>query len=184
MSWFEEQLETRKRLDDEQVSEAYGQIARAVAGAKRAPRMTLDDVAATDSAVAVVLRYFGEKPATVPVSLTDPSDRMDYAIRSCGMMKRRVMLQGRWWTDASGAYLGQLSTGEPIAIIPQGLRSYCYVVPGTNKKVLLTARTAADVIPEAFCFYRPLPEDSLSSSDIPINLIRSRDDRLVSGNGL
>ena len=166
MSWFEEQLETRKRLDDEQVSEAYGQIARAVAGAKRAPRMTLDDVAATDSAVAVVLRYFGEKPATVPVSLTDPSDRMDYAIRSCGMMKRRVMLQGRWWTDASGAYLGQLSTGEPIAIIPQGLRSYCYVVPGTNKKVLLTARTAADVMPEAFCFYRPLPETSLSSRDL------------------
>ena len=166
MSWFEEQLETRKRLDDDQVAEAYERIARAIEGSKRAPRMTLDDVEATDSAVAVVLRYFGKKPADVPVSLTDPSDRMEYAVRSCGMMKRKVMLEGRWWADATGAYLGQLTTGEPVAIIPLGLRSYAYVEPSTNKKVLLTARTAADVLPEAFCFYRPLPEESLSVRDL------------------
>ena len=61
---------------------------------------------------------------------------------------------------------GQLTTGEPVAIIPLGLRSYAYVEPRTNKKVLLTARTAADVLPEAFCFYRPLPEESLSVRDL------------------
>ena len=152
MSWFEEQLETRKRLDDDQVAEAFERIASAVEGSKRAPRMKLDDVTATDSAVAVVLRYFGKKPSPVPESLTDPADRMDYAVRSCNMMKRKVMLVDRWWNDATGAYLGQLKTGEPIAIIPFGLRSYGYVEPRTNKKVLLTARTAADVLPEAFCF--------------------------------
>ena len=166
MSWFEEQLEMRKRLDDDQVAKAYERIAGAVAGTKRAARMTLDDVAATDSAVSVVLRYFGKTADDVPASLTDPSDRMDYAVRSCGMMKRKVVLEGRWWTDATGAYLGQLVTGEPIAIIPVGLRSYSYVEPGTSRKVLLTARTAADVLPEAFCFYRPLPEGSLSVSDL------------------
>ena len=165
MSWFEEQLETRKRLDDDQVAEAYERIAGAVVGSKRVPRMSLDDVAATDSAVAVVLRYFGKKPADVPLSLTDPSDRMEFAVRSCGMMKRKVVLEGRWWTDATGAYLGQLTTGEPVAIIPLGLRSYAYVEPRTNKKVLLTARTAADILPEAFCFYRPLPEESLTTHD-------------------
>ena len=166
MSWFEEQLETRKRLDDEQVAGAYERIARSVVGAKRAPRMTLDDAAATDSAVAAVLRYFGKVPSKIPDSLTDTSDRMDYAVRSCGMMKRKVTLEGRWWNDATGAYLGQLKSGEPIAIIPQGLRSYGYVEPLTNKKVLLTSRTAADVLPEAFCFYRPLPEESLSVRDL------------------
>ena len=147
MSWFEEQLETRKRLDDDQVAEAYERIARAIEGSKRAPRIMLDDVAATDSSVAVVLRYYGKKPADVPLSITDPIDRMDYLLRSCGMMKRRVKLEGRWWTDASGAYLGQLKTGEPVAIIPTGLRSYAYVEPSTSKKVLLTARTAADAHP-------------------------------------
>ena len=166
MSWFEEQLETRKRLDDEQVVEAYERIARAVAGSRRAPRMRLDDVAATDSAVAVVLRYFGKTPDDVPETLTDPFDRMDYAVRSCGMMKRKVKLEGNWWNDATSAYLGQLKTGEPVAIIPRGLRSYCYVEPSTNRKVLLTSRTAADVLPEAFCFYRPLPEDSLTIRDL------------------
>ncbi len=175
MSWFEEQLETRKRLDDAQVEEAYERIARAVVGAKRAPRMTLDDVAATDSAVAAVLRYFGKTPAEIPVTMTDAEERVDYAVRSCGMMKRSVRLEGRWWTNATGAYLGQLQTGEPVAIIPLGLRSYGYVDPQTNKKVLLTARTAAAVSPDAFCFYRPLPEDSLSYRDLVKFMVASLD---------
>lgn len=166
MSWFEEQLETRRRLDDEQVAEAYERIARAVEGAKRAPRLTLDDAAATDSAVAAVLRYFGKTPEPVPDTVTDPQDRVDAAVRSCGMLKRRVLLEGAWWKDATGAYLGQLTTGEPIAIIPLGMLSYGYVEPHTNKKVLLTARTASDVLPEAFCFYRPLPKTQLSRRDV------------------
>ena len=165
----------RKRLDDDQVSEAYERIARAVEGSKRASRMSFDDVAATDSAVEALLRYFGKKPAPVPESLTDPSDRMDYAIRSCGMMKRKVVLEGNWWTDASGAYLGQLATGEPVAIIPFGLRSYGYVDPSTNKKVLLTSRTAASVMPEAYCFYRPLPEEKLSVRDLMQFMVASLD---------
>ncbi|HAM15592.1 MAG TPA: NHLP family bacteriocin export ABC transporter permease/ATPase subunit, partial [Eggerthellaceae bacterium] len=175
MSWFEEQLETRRRLDDEQVEQAYERIARAVVGSKRAPRMTLDDVAATDNAVAAVLRYFGKTPADVPATLADSTERMDFAVRSCGMMKRRVKLEGRWWADATGAYLGQLKTGEPIAIIPFGMRSYGYVEPSTNKKVLLTARTAADVLPDAYCFYRPLPEDKLSGADLLKFMVASLD---------
>ena len=165
----------RKRLDDDQVSEAYERIARAVEGSKRTSRMSFDDVAATDSAVEALLRYFGKKPAPVPESLTDPSDRMDYAIRSCGMMKRKVVLEGNWWTDASGAYLGQLVTVEPVAIIPFGLRSYGYVDPNTNKKVLLTSRTAASVMPEAYCFYRPLPEEKLSVRDLMQFMVASLD---------
>ncbi len=175
MSWFEEQLQTRRRLDDEQVAEAYERIARAVEGSKRAPRLTLDDAAATDSAVAAVLRYFGKKPGDIPDTLTDPLDRVDAAVRSCGMMRRRVKLEGSWWRDATGAYLGQLKTGEPIAIIPLGLRSYGYVEPRTNKKVLLTARTAADVQPDAYCFYRPLPEKSLTMRDLVKFMVASLD---------
>lgn len=165
MSWFEEQLKTRRRLDDEQVAEAHERIARSVLGTRHGSHATLDDVAATDSAVAALLRYFGKVPAEIPVMLTDVSERVDFAVRSCGMMKRRVRLEGQWWRDTMGAYLGQLHTGEPIAIIPLGLRSYCYVEPLTNRRVLLTARTAADVMPEAYCFYRPLPERRLSIRD-------------------
>ena len=165
----------RKRLDDDQVAEAYERIARAVEGSRHTARMSFDDVAATDSAVETLLRYFGKKPAAVPESVTDPSDRMDYAIRSCGMMKRKVVLEGNWWTDASGAYLGQLATGEPVAIIPFGLRSYGFVDPVTNKKVLLTSRTAANIMPEAYCFYRPLPEEKLSLRDLMQFMVASLD---------
>ncbi len=175
MSWFEEQLETRKRLDDNEVEQAFERIARAVEGSKRATRMTLDDVVATDNALAAVLRYFGKTAPDIPSTITDASERVDFAMRSCGMMKRRVKLEGKWWVDATGAYLGQLNTGEPVAIIPLGLRSYGYVEPGTNKKVLLTARSASAIAPDAFCFYRPLPENSLSVRDLVKFMVASLD---------
>ena len=166
MSWFEEQLKTRNRLDDEQIIEAYDKIARAVVDTKAASRLSFDELAATDNAVAALLHYFGRRPDPVPDTIVDPLDRMDMAIQSSGLMKRKVYLKGEWWKDATGAYLGQLKSGEAIAIFPFGMRSYVYVEPRTNKKVLVTKRTAADVMSEAYCFYRPLPDTKLSLRDL------------------
>ena len=56
-----------------------------------------------------------------------------------------------------------------------GLRSYGYVEPLTNKKVLLTSRTAADILPEAYCFYRPLPEEKLTTRDLIKFMVSSLD---------
>ena len=149
MNWFDEQLETRRRLDDEQVADAFERIARGVAGAKRAPRLTLDSIAATDSALASVLRYFGKAPVEIPASITDADERIDYQVRASGLMRRPVRLEGPWWKDAAGAYLGQLASGEPIAIIPLGLRGYAYVEPVTGRKVNVSPNerlTATDLV--------------------------------------
>ena len=172
MNWFDEQLETRRRLDDEQVADAFERIARGVAGAKRAPRLTLDSIAATDSALASVLRYFGKAPVEIPASITDADERIDYQVRASGLMRRPVRLEGPWWKDAAGAYLGQLASGEPIAIIPLGLRGYAYVEPVTGRKVNVSARTATDILPEALCFYRTLPNERLTATDL-VRFMRS-----------
>lgn len=166
MSWFKEQISERHRLDDEQLEEAYARLAASVLGANRAPRFTLDDVAAADNAVAAVLHYYGATPQEVPAEVTDPTDRIEYAVKSCCVMKRPVMLEGAWWRDATGAYLGRLKEGDPVAIIPVWPLGYGYVDPTSGEKVRINAKTAQNLETEALCFYRPLPDHELSLTDL------------------
>ncbi len=166
MGWFSEQIETRKRFDQEELEDSYARLAASVAGSHRAPQFTLDDAAAADDAVSSVLAFYGQKPADVPDDVTDPVERIEYALRPTGVMKRQVLLEGAWWRNATGAYLGKLKDGGPVAIIPVGIRGYGYADPRTKDKVVVNKRTAANLEPEALCFYRPLPPRELSLRDI------------------
>ena len=81
-------------------------------------------------------------------------------------MKRPVRLEGAWWRDAAGAYLGRLKDGGLVAIIPSGARGYGYVDPSTGRKVSVGKQTAELLEPEALCFYRPLPARELTTRDV------------------
>ena len=166
MGWFSEQTDERYRLDQEELEGSYARLAASVVGSARAPRFTLDDAAAADDAVSAVLAFYGQKPAEVPGRITDPMERIESAIRPTGVMKRPVRLEGAWWRDATGAYLGRLKDGGPVAIIPMHPRGYGYVDPTTKEKVAIDKRTAGCLATEALCFYRPLPARELSVRDI------------------
>ena len=166
MSWFSEQVKTRRRLDREELEDSYARLAASVVGAGRAPRFTLDDAAAADDALSAVLAFYGQTPAEVPDDIDDPMERIECALRPTGVMKRPVRLEGAWWCDATGAYMGRLRDGSPVAIIPRGIRGYGYVDPVTGTKVDVNKRTAAALEPEALCFYRPLPARKLSARDL------------------
>ncbi len=166
MSWFTEQVNTRRRLDDAQMEDSFARLAASVMGSGRAPRFTLDDAAAADSAIEALLAFYGTRPAKVPDDVDDPLERIEYAVRPTGVMKRPVRLKGAWWRNASGAYLGKLKEGSPVAIIPAGIRGYGYVDPITESKVIVNKHTASALEPEALCFYRPLPQRELSTRDL------------------
>ena len=166
MSMFSEQIDERRRLDREELEDSYARLAASVVGSKRAPRFTLDDAAAADDAVSAVLAFYGQVPAKVSEEITDPMERIESALRPTGVMKRPVRLEGDWWRDATGAYLGKLKDGGPVAIIPLRARGYGYVDPATKAKVTVGKSTASALEPEALCFYRPLPARELSVSDM------------------
>ena len=166
MGWFSEQTDERYRLDQEELEDSYARLAASVVGSARAPRFKLDDAASADDAVSAVLAYYGQKPAEVPSDITDPMERIESAIRPTGVMKRPVLLEGAWWRDATGAYLGRLKEGGPVAIIPMGSRGYGYVDPATKEKVAINKRTMGNLATEALCFYRPLPARELSARDM------------------
>lgn len=166
MNWFEEQLETRRRLDEEELENAYARLAASVIGGDQAPRFSLDDAAAADNAIAAVLAHYGIKPAQIPDGISDPNERVDYAIRPTGVMKRTVRLEDAWWKDATGAYLAALEDGTPVAVVPHRIHGYAYVNPATHSKVTINKKTAKNLRPEALCFYRPLPQRELSLRDV------------------
>ncbi len=166
MGWFSEQINTRRRLDRQRLENSYARLAASVVGSGRAPRFTLDNVVAADDAISAVLAFYGEKPAEVPCEVTDPAERIECALRPTGVMKRPVSLQGTWWRNAAGAYMGKLKSGSPVALIPLGLRGYGYVDPETKEKVKINKKTARNLETEALCFYRPLPARELSIRDV------------------
>ncbi len=166
MSWVSEQIDARRRLDREELEDSYARLAASVVGSQRAPRFTLDDAAAADDAVSAVLAFYGETPVDVPDDVTDPAERIDCAIRPTGVMKRPVRLEGAWWRNATGAYMGKLKDGGPVAIIPRRVRGFGYIDPATKNVVVIDKRTAGNLEPDALCFYRPLPARELSTGDV------------------
>ena len=166
MSWFSEQIDARRRLDREELEDSYARLAASVEDSRRAPRFTLNDAAAADDAVSAVLAFYGQTPAEVPDDVTDPAERIDCALRPTGVMKRPVRLEGTWWRNATGAYMGKLIDGGPVAIIPRRMRGFGYIDPTTKSVVVIDKRTAGNLEPEALCFYRPLPARELSTRDV------------------
>lgn len=166
MSWFEEQIKTRRTYDENELADAYARVAASVVGKSGIPRFTLDDAAAADSAVDAVMAYYGMKAADVPDSVTDAMDRIDYAIRPSGIMRRQVRLEGKWWKDATGAYLATLEGGVPVAVLPDRFRGYIYVDPRMHRKIRINKTTCSNLSAEALCFYRPLPQHSLTLADL------------------
>ena len=173
MNWLEEQIHARKRLDEEQLEEAYARLASSVMGSKHAPHIAPNNADAADSAVAAILSFYGVQLKEAPEDITDPMERVDWAIRPTGIMRRTVLLEGPWWKDATGVYLGTTIEGTPVAILPRSPSGYIYIDPVTHAKVKVNKRTAANLEADALCFYRPLPQRKLSIRDVALFMARS-----------
>lgn len=180
-SWFESQMETRARLDAETVERAYAELAASVTNPNKAPRVTVGDIEQTDGVVRACLKYNGVVPGDVPENVRDVTERIDWLCRPSGTMYRSVRLDGAWYKDAFGALLGRLDTGEPIALIPKGIRGYYFHEPGTGRKRSVNASVASHIDQEATFFYKPLPAKPLGVRDLVAFIFRvfSRNDYLL-----
>ena len=168
MGWLESQIETRARLDAQMTNRAYAELASSVSPAGSAPLVEVDTAEQIDAAVQVCLGYCGVEAGPIPEGVTDRERRIDALCRPSGILRRDVRLEGDWYRSAFGAMLATLDTGEPIALLPQGLHSYCYLVAGSGRKVKVTREVASHIDQQATFFYRPLPQRPLSVRDLAV----------------
>ena len=168
LGWFTEQLEQRKRQDQQDFSESMERIAQAVLGDKSVESM-LESEAQQDSKddIDAVLRYFKLKPRPVPDSVQHFEEKLEYSMRPYGIMYRRVELKENWYRDAYGPMIGTLKeNGATVALLPYGYSGYYRIDPDTGNNIRITRRNVGELDTTAVVFYRPLPQRRLKVPDL------------------
>lgn len=165
MGWFDEQIKQRIKADDDAFSDAFASMAEVVMG-QGIKRTLMDDRQKTKNAVDEILKYYHIKSVELPDELTDINEQLEYLLRPSGIMRRVVNLEGAWYCDAVGAFLGTLKTGGVVALLPHGLSGYTFFDHESGKMVKLNRQTATLLESEAMCFYKPLPLKKLGIRDL------------------
>lgn len=179
--WYQSQVESRAKFDSELNERAYAELAASVSGLGSAPRIAVDDVEQVDGAARACLAYMGVEPGAVPQTVTNAEERLDWLCRPTGTMRRDVRLDDNWWKNAFGAMIARLATGEVVALLPHGFNGYCYLQPGTGRRVKVSAEVAHGIEPDATLFYKPLPAKPLKTQDLALFILSAfdRNDYLI-----
>ncbi|SEP98707.1 NHLM bacteriocin system ABC transporter, ATP-binding protein [Lachnospiraceae bacterium NE2001] len=168
MGWFEEQLDERREADTKALEESFQKLAGVVLGQKMAQRLG-DARIVTKQALDEVLKYYHLKPVEVPDNVRSVDDQMDYCLRHYGMMRRNVELTEGWYKDSYGPFIGfKRKGGTPVALLPNAIYGYHYIDPETRERVSVNKKISDLFELEAICFYKPMPQRTLSITDLLI----------------
>ncbi|MGN0597185.1 MAG: hypothetical protein ACI4J1_07655 [Ruminiclostridium sp.] len=112
MSWFDEQIRSRKEADDRGLYDSIQSIARAVMGQKLTEALSRGERAQT--AVEEILKYYHYKPRELPESIRQSTleEQLEYRLRPFGIMYRSVTLDEGWYRRAGGPMIGILSDDD------------------------------------------------------------------------
>jgi NHLM bacteriocin system ABC transporter ATP-binding protein len=123
------------------------------------------------AACRLVGRTLGMNVRTHPEMKPDlpGGDKVQMIAKASRFRTRRVALRDDWWRRDHGPILAELErTGELVALLPAGPRSYVMIEPSSGSRQRVTARVAARVGVFGTAFYRPFPDGPLS----PAKLVR------------
>ncbi len=164
MGLFDEQIRERIHGDQMQFEDSILRMASAVVGREVAGTMASEHVV-TKEAVDDILKFYRISPVDIPSSVADPEEQLEYALRPHGIMHRMVDLSEGWYKDAIGPMIAyRVSDGSPVPMFPKPHRGYWYR-DENGHKVSVNAANASAFLPEARCFYRPLPLGKVSLTD-------------------
>ena len=110
-------------------------------------------------AAGAVGRFMGIKilPPAESEDLERVQDPLEAIARSSQCRTRRVLLTGDWWKQEHDALLAYTKADQPVALLPDPKHSYLLFDPETLSKIPVNANIIANIKPEAYVFYRPLP---------------------------
>ncbi|WP_375512541.1 NHLP bacteriocin export ABC transporter permease/ATPase subunit [uncultured Nostoc sp.] len=101
-------------------------------------------------------------PATFKDS-QEIKDSVEAIARASCIRVRQIKLPDNWWRRDYGPILAYIEkTKLPVALLPTFDNRYQLYTPSEQTSILVNARTAATLIPNAYIFYRPLSEKHLN----------------------
>lgn len=155
----------RAQLDNAMLDEAYRKLAATVTGRADA-WMAQADHAQMKDAVSEILAFYHCK-----AKLPDDVEPVQYVTEWLDISCRQVTLEGEWYKDAIGAYLGRTKAGQTIALLPRR-NHYEYYDKSTGGHIRINRQTAAELEAEAQYFYLPLPAGKLKLRDLYRYMLR------------
>lgn len=161
LDWFEEQIELRKKRDEELFQEAFADLASAAQGEKVLAKMLLSDTKKTTKTIEQILRFYRLQPGKIQLQAEGFDEQLTEQLRSQGVMRRDVRLKKGWYRQTIGALLGFTKEGEPAALLPRK-NGYVYFDYDKGKWRRITRRTSRLFTDQAVCLYKPLPMKPVS----------------------
>lgn len=171
MEDFERQIENRRKADEESLNDSLKGVSSIIEGKQH--YFFGNDMEKVKCALDEILIYYHVNPREIPSELEELADQIDYLCRPSGMMYRHVKLSKGWYKDATGAFLGQLKTGESVAILPNAFGHYSFFDPSTQKKVRINKKTQSLLEEEAYCFYKPFTQKKIKVVDLIKYIVRT-----------
>ena len=165
MGWFSEQLEQRKKHDNEVFEDSLIRLACSVLGEEEAARLSGKDPNIRD-ALKAILRYYGIKERNIPTNITDFSKKLEYSLLPEGIMHRYVKLEKHWYKKAYGPMLTwRKDNGEPVVLLPKG-NTYFFYDEKEKRRVKVNSKTENIISEEAILFYEPFPLKKLNTVEL------------------
>ena len=156
MKWYDEQIRLRMDKDQEIFEDSLFSMASSVMGKQGAGALN-DERIITKAAIDEILKFFHCKSADIPDSLKTPEDQMDYALRPHGIMYRSIVLSENWYRNSFSPMIAyRVEDKRPVVLLPGKLGGY-YWHDRDGNKVKAGKHTASQLLPDAICFYSPLP---------------------------
>ena len=173
MEWFEEQLKVRSESDISDYVDSINSIADAITG--QVPFGFTDRNPKTVTALDDIIRFFHikiRKKIVLPEGLSF-EEKLEYTLHPYGVIPRKVMLDNEWFKKAIGPMMAALkSDGTYVALIPNQMVGYHYFDPKTGDKINITRKNQDIFDMEGWCFYKSLPNKSLSMKDLFVYLLK------------
>ncbi len=158
--FFESQINQRRKSDDYMFQGAFSDLLSIIGmGTPKVSRQA-------KGAIEQILRYLGREIPSVPDSITELNEQLEYMLKPSHTMKRRVELHGEWWKDCMGCLLGSTKDGNVIALMPGVWSGYYYIDYEKGTKIKINKETAKNINVDAFCFYKAFPLTSLRIIDL------------------
>ncbi|UBF27144.1 NHLP bacteriocin export ABC transporter permease/ATPase subunit [Kovacikia minuta CCNUW1] len=164
-------FQERQRLNQQVMEETLGELSSLLrtSDAGTQAGVAEDPDKALLIAAGAVGRVLGVtiRPPAKSEDLQRVQDPLQAIARASRLRMRSVALQGQWWKKDCGPMLAYtLEDNHPVALLPVADRGYEIFDPMRRSRIPVNARSAPELTPTGYTFYRPLPDKALKTVDL------------------
>jgi NHLM bacteriocin system ABC transporter ATP-binding protein len=163
-------FQERQRLNHQVMEDTLGELASLLRSSQATQGIATDD---PDQALLIAAGAVGRVlgvticPPAKSEDLSRVQDPLQAIARASRLRMRSVSLQGSWWKKDCGALLTYtLEDNHPVALLPVSDTRYEIFDPIRRSRIPVTARTATQLMPTGYTFYRPLPDKAIQTIDL------------------